>query len=171
MRTVIHHGRHSVHRHKGVGSHVEIHFHGEGDGEWSGIYRFGSHGMSVDDFHARVSELKAYHHAKVKRLNGFKELRMRDIIVDGVKHRIIDANLTERGSDVELKISVYIIGALGHQHLAFTMGAKDGLVYPSIEAVPTDVVIEVMVRRRISELALHAAAHEAFVAQLIGVVS
>ena len=168
MKTFVHHGHASTNRRGQVGSHVEIHLHAEADHEWSGVYRFASHGMTADQFLARVAELKAYHAAKMGRLNGFRELRMRDIVVDGTKYRIMDINIIERGSDVELRLGVYEIGALGHQSLAFTMGAKDGLIYPSIDAVPADVVIEVTVRRRISVLALHAAAHASFVSQLAG---
>ncbi len=166
MRTLIHHAKASLDRDGNFGSRVEIHMHAESPDEWSGIYHFGSHGMTVADFHDRVSELKAYHHAKMKRLNGFKELRMRDIVVDGVTHRIVDATLLERGPDVELKLGVYLIGALGHQVLAF----RKSLVYPSIEAVPDDDSIVRIARARIEQLVYGIASHEAFIKQVAGAV-
>ncbi len=164
MKTVIHHGNPSLNKAGNVGSHVELQLHAEVEGEWSGIYKLASHGMTPEEFMARVSELKAYHAAKMKRLNGFRDLKTRDVVVDGgAKYRIMDVNILERGNDVELRLGVYEIGPLGHQRLAFKMGAKDGLLYPSIDAVPADVVIEVTVRMRIAELALHAATHATFV--------
>lgn len=166
MRTLVHHGHASTTRLGKVGSRVELHLHAETAEEWSGVYKFASHGMTADQFMARVAELKAYHVAKMQRLNGFRDLKMKDIVTQGVKYRIIEANIVERGSDVELRLGVYEIGSLGHQRLAFTMGAKNGLIYPSIDAVPADVVIEVTVRMRIVELAMRAALHESFVAQL-----
>lgn len=166
MKTIIHHGRPSVHRHRGVGSHVEIHMHAEGAGEWSGVYKLSSHGMTAEAFASRVAELKAYHAAKMNRLKDFELLRAADIFVDGVKHRITDANLIECGVDVELRLGVSIIGAGGGVLRAFTMGRQNGLIYPSIAAVPSDAEIVRIVRWRIEALVLGGAAHDAFLSRI-----
>lgn len=170
MKTAIHHGAVSVHRSGGVGSQVTIRITGEVDGEWDGIYRFGSHGMSVDDFHARVAELKAYHAAKMKRLNGFRDLKMRDILEGGAKHRIIEANIIERGEDVELRLGVYLINSLGFQFLAFTMDHKNGLIFPNVDAIPDDDAIERIVRMRIRSLNDVISTHDRFKTAVIGIV-
>jgi len=170
MRTLVHHGHASTTRDGRIGSHVELHLHAETAEEWSGTYRFASHGMTSDEFVARVGDLKAYHAAKMSRLNGFRALKMRDVNVGGVKHRIIEANILERGTDVELRLGVYVISALGHQHHAFTMDHRNGLIYPNIEAVPDDDAIVAIVRKRISDLTWVTSTHEQLKAAVAGIV-
>lgn len=163
MKTAVHHGPVSIHGGK-VGSHVELHLLAEADGEWSGVYHFPSHGMSPHQFARRVAEITRAHHAKSERLNGFVELRKKDLVVDGETYRVVDCNLVERGTDYELKLAV------ARQPYNFQpilrMDHRDGLLYPSVDAVPSDREIELMVRTMIATKRVREAEHDRFVADV-----
>lgn len=165
MKTVVHHGPTSVRR-GDVGSHVELHLLAEADGEWSGVYHFASHGMSPQAFTKRVHAIERAHHAKSQRLTGFVALREKEFTVGGAVYRIIDCNLVERGTDYELMLRA--VRVLGPKQFVpiLRMDHRDGLLYPSVDAVPSDAEIEMMVRTMIATKNVREAAHAKFVADV-----
>lgn len=155
MKTTVKHGNASV-RDGQIGSHVELHLDGEGASEWSGVYSFSSHGMTADQFVTHVDNLKAYHQAKMSRLNTMKTIPPRALA--GVS---IAATLRERGTDVEL-----VVGVTPDAGKTFTMDRRDGMLYPSVAEVPDNQTIVGIVRARMLRMQRHEGDHAAFVAEV-----
>lgn len=169
MKTAIHHGQTSIRRGE-VGSHVEVHLQPEKDGEWSGVYTFASHGMTPHEFVGRVQAIRDLHRLKTRRLNGFVELRKRDITIGDDVFRVIDCNLFGRGTDYELLVGVARVLGNGEFEQRFKLDHRDGLLYPSLDAVPTDAEIEDMVRSRIEVGETQKAAHASFLASVAAIM-
>jgi hypothetical protein len=165
VKTKIHHGPTSIHRGE-VGSHVELHLLAEAPGEWSGVYNFSSHGMSPQDFVRHVHGLTNSHQIKTRRLNGFVSLRKKELIIGADTFRIIDCNLAERGNDFELLLGVVRVVGENEFEPRLRLDARDGLLYPSLDAVPDDAEIEDMVRTLIGVGDAQKAEHASFLAEV-----
>lgn len=165
MKTLIHHGQPSVRRGI-VGSHVELQLLAEKDGEWSGVYHFPSHGMTPQEFVARVQSVTELHKIKMRRFNGFVALRKREFRVGAETYRILDCSLAERGTDYELSLFVVRVTGPNQFEAQFRMDHRDGLLYPSLDAVPSDTEIEDIVTTRIGVDEAQKEQHANFVASV-----
>ena len=95
-------GRH--YRDKGgrVGAPIHLNL---GDGGWNGHYKFLSHGKSDEEVLAEIHRITLHHQAKAARLTAFASLK-RTLTVSGIDFQIVDLTLDERGTDVELRMSI-----------------------------------------------------------------
>lgn len=169
MKIALHHGRPTI-RQGEVGSHVALHFHAEADGEWDGVYHFPSHGLTAQQVFGKVQDFKSFHAMKVRRLNGFVELRKRKFVVNSEMYCLGDCTVRHHGTDIELLVGVDQLIGDGVWNRVFKMDYRDGLLYPSIDAVPKDDDIEALVISRITITDQHIVNHAAFVNEVRGMM-
>ena len=160
MKSLVHHGNPSVHK-GNVGSHVAVHLISEKEGEWCGIYHFSSHGMAAQDVVDRVNALRTYHSKKSARLNGWRGLLARPVLIAG-NAWMLDIMVGERGDNVELYVGAVRVDGTDQTEIRS--------VYATIDDVPTDGQIVQMVKQKVSAASAAAAQHATMVSAVAGML-
>lgn len=105
-------------------------------GEWDGVYTIATHGRSEIDVAADVNALQLHHEKKSARMSGFAgSMAGRSLKVKGQSFTVTDCTIRERGTNVELYVSV--IDADGVRPLWMPIRK----VYNTVDDVPDDQTI------------------------------
>lgn len=126
-------------------------------------YMFATHGMTPEQTVEKIHALEARQIKKEQRIDSMQQLVGREFSVNLDLFRIVDATITERGSDTEVVINVK--RQVG-QRWERIEGAPIRKVVGPIEAVPDNAGIEALARSLAERWMMRQVEQEEFAAEV-----